>query len=262
MYNMSGHLPLLQVNALKAPLTKTFFQNYWWSHNWQSSFNVNMVVVIFLLMDMTSILLTFSVPIEEFSTFCSERGTSLRGTPSHLTKLSYVFLWQLYCIKGMSLYAWGASMHLLLLSTINTMRHHSAFINKRPKGPHIVHPSTMCHLFRGIGQGGHFCLLIGLNNTNMVVDIEILLPVKFHWIPFSGFRGEVKNIKANQRPGWPSCFLISMKNTNLVEDVKILLPVKFCWIPFSSFRGRKCLSQSEVRAAILFFRSARKTQTW
>ena len=27
-------------------------------------------------------------------------------------------------------------------------------------------------------------------------------------------------------------------------------------------RGRKCPSQSEVRAAILFFRSARKTQTW
>ena len=29
MYNMSGHLPLLQVYALKAPLTKAFFQNYW-----------------------------------------------------------------------------------------------------------------------------------------------------------------------------------------------------------------------------------------
>ena len=27
-------------------------------------------------------------------------------------------------------------------------------------------------------------------------------------------------------------------------------------------RSRKCLSQSEARAAILFFRSARKTQTW
>ena len=27
-------------------------------------------------------------------------------------------------------------------------------------------------------------------------------------------------------------------------------------------RSRKCLSQSEARVAILFFRSARKTQTW
>ena len=49
-------------------------------------------------------------------------------------------------------------------------------------------------------------------------------------------------------------FRISLKNTNLVEDVEILLPVKFGWIPFSSFRGevKKCLSQSEARAAILF----------
>ena len=36
----------------------------------------------------------------------------------------------------------------------------------------------MCHLFWGIGQGRHFCLQIGLNNTNMVVDVEILLLVK------------------------------------------------------------------------------------
>ena len=43
-------------------------------------------------------------------------------------------------------------------------------------------------------------------NTNMVEDIEILLPVKFHWIPLSGFRGEVENVSANQRPGRPSCF--------------------------------------------------------
>ena len=64
-------------------------------------------------------------------------------------------------------------------------------LNKKPKGPHIVHLSTMCHLF--LGQGAHFCLLIGPNNTHMVEDVEILLPVKFHWIPFSGFRGEVKN---------------------------------------------------------------------
>ena len=33
-----------------------------------------------------------------------------------------------------------------------------------------------------------------------------LLPVKFHEIPFSGFREEVKNVKVNLRPGRPSCF--------------------------------------------------------
>ena len=83
--NMSDHLPLLQVYALKAPLTKAFFQNYMWSHNWQDPYNVNMVVAIFLLMYMTSILLPFAVTIQEYLTFCSERGTSLRGAPSHFT---------------------------------------------------------------------------------------------------------------------------------------------------------------------------------
>ena len=60
--------------------------------------------------------------------------------------------------------------------------------------------------FWGISQGGHFCLLIGPKNTNLVEDVEILLPVKFRWIPFSGFRGEVENVSANQRPGRPCYF--------------------------------------------------------
>ena len=59
-------------------------------------------------------------------------------------------------------------------------------------------------------------------------------------------------------------FPIGPKNTNLVDDVVILLPVKFRWIPLQRFQRRhlKCLNQSEARAAILFFRLARKTQTW
>ena len=210
------------------------------------------------------------------------------------------------------------------------------------------------------GQGGHLVFPIDSKNTNVVKDVEILIPVKFCWIPFSAFGGEVENVSANQRPGRPSCFPFSPKNTNFVEDIEILLPIKFVefhsavseekskmsqpirgqgghlvfpigpkntnlvedlemllsvkfrWIPFSGFRGevenvsanqrprwpscfsdrpekhklgrgcwnlasyqvslnsvqqfqrrsRKCLSQSEARAAILFFRSARKTQTW
>ena len=87
------------------------------------------------------------------------------------------------------------------------------------------------------GQRGHLVFLICLKNTNLVEDVEILLPVKFRWIPFSGFWGEVENVSANQRPGRPSCFSDRPKNTNLVEDVEILLPVKFCWIPFTGFRG-------------------------
>ena len=56
------------------------------------------------------------------------------------------------------------------------------------------------------GQDGHLVFPIGLKNTNLVEDLEILLPVKFHSIPISGFRGEVEYVSANQRPGRPSCF--------------------------------------------------------
>ena len=41
-------------------------------------------------------------------------------------------------------------------------------------------------------------------NTNLVEDVEILLPVR--WIPFNGFRGEVENVLANQRSRQPYCF--------------------------------------------------------
>ena len=56
------------------------------------------------------------------------------------------------------------------------------------------------------GQGGHLVFPIGPKNTNLVEDVEIMLPIKFRWIPFSGFREEVENVSANQRPGRPSCF--------------------------------------------------------
>ena len=77
------------------------------------------------------------------------------------------------------------------------------------------------------GQGGHLVFPIGHKNTNLVEGVEILLPVKFRWILFSGFRGEVENVSANLRPGRPFVLPISPKNTNLVEGVEILLPVKF-----------------------------------
>ena len=56
------------------------------------------------------------------------------------------------------------------------------------------------------GQGRHLVFPIGPKNTNLVEDVEILLPLKFRLFPFSGFRGEVENVSTNQRPGPPSCF--------------------------------------------------------
>ena len=46
------------------------------------------------------------------------------------------------------------------------------------------------------GQGGHLVFQIGPKNTNLVEDVEFLLPIKFRWILFSGFRGEVENVKS------------------------------------------------------------------
>ena len=56
------------------------------------------------------------------------------------------------------------------------------------------------------GQGGHLVFPTGLKNTNLVEGFDILLSVKFRRIPFSGFREEVENVSAHQRPGRPSCF--------------------------------------------------------
>ena len=167
-----------------------------------------------------------------------------------------------------------------------------------------MHLSTICH---------QLCLLIGPKNTILVEDVDILLPVNFRWIPLSGFRGEVENISANKRPGWPSCFsdwhkkkhktwqrtlkscflpsFIEFRSAVSEEKSKMSQPIRgkgghlvfpiglkntIWWrtlrscfqssfIQFCSAvleEKSKCLSQSEARAAILFFWSARKTQTW
>ena len=120
MYNMSKHFHLLQVYALKAPLTKAFFQNYWCSHKCQGPYNVNMVVVIFLLMYMASLLLSFAVRIQEFSTFLlRERDiTSRRHFSFHnAKKISYVLLCDtctaLKVCPYMCIFFLAQSVHLL-----------------------------------------------------------------------------------------------------------------------------------------------------
>ena len=120
--------------------------------------------------------------------------------------------------------------------------------------------SKMSHPIRG--QGGNLIFWIGPKNTNLVEDVDILLPVKFRW-KFRGFR-EVENVLANQRPGGHLVSPIGPKNTNLIEDIEILVPFKFCWIPFSSFRGEveKVSANQRPGQPSCFFPSARKIQTW
>ena len=87
-----------------------------------------------------------------------------------------------------------------------------------------MHLSTMCHLFE---ESVRAVILIGPKNTYLVDDIEILLPVKFCSIPFSGFRGEVEMSQPIKGQGGHLVFPIGPKNKNLVEDVEVLHPVKF-----------------------------------
>ena len=162
------------------------------------------------------------------------------------------------------------------------------------------------------GQGGYLVFLISPKNASLVEDVEILLPVKFCWILFSGFRGKVENVSANHRPGRPLCFSDPPEKHKLGRGRWDLASYQVSSNSFHSFRGevenvsanqrpgrpfcfsdrpkkhklgrgcwdlasyqvllysvqlfqrrsQKCLGQSEARAAILFFWSARKTQTW
>ena len=110
------------------------------------------------------------------------------------------------------------------------------------------------------GQGGHLVFLIDPKNTYLVEDVEILLPVKFGWIQFSSFRGEVENVSANQRPGQPSSFSDRPEKHKLGRGHWYLAScqVLFHSVQWFQRKSRKCLSQSEARVAILFFRSAQK----
>ena len=74
-----------------------------------------------------------------------------------------------------------------------------------PKG-HISCTWVQCANFLTDQPGRQILFTHRPESTNLVEDIEILLPVKFHWIPFSGFREEVENVSAKQTQERPSCF--------------------------------------------------------
>ena len=169
-------------------------------------------------------------------------------------------MWNMMALSAMA----QNVMQMLKFSDIKVIGHIQGHkVNKRPKGPHIVHLSTMCHLFEESAKVD-ICLLNSPKNTNLVEDFDTLFPVKFCWIPFSGFRGKVENVSANQRPGRPSCFSERTEKHKLGRGRWDLASCQVSLNSVQRFqrRSRKCLSQSEARAAILFFRLARKTQTW
>ena len=112
------------------------------------------------------------------------------------------------------------------------------------------------------GQGSHLVVPIDPKNTNLVEDVEILLPIKFRWVPFSGF-WEVENVSTYYRPERPSYF------SDLPEKHKVgrgRWDLASCQVSLNSVQrfqrwSRKCLSQSEAGVAILFSDRTEKTQT-
>ena len=94
------------------------------------------------------------------------------------------------------------------------------------------------------GQDGHLVIPIGQKKTNLVEGVEILLPVKFRWIPFSGFRGEAENVSANQRPGRSSRFSDLPEKHKLGRGRWDLASCQVSLNPVQQFqrRSRKCES--------------------
>ena len=92
------------------------------------------------------------------------------------------------------------------------------------------------------GHGGHLVFPIGPKNTNLVGDVEMLLLVKFHWIPFCGYRGEVENVSANQRKWLPSCFSNRPEKHKLGRGCWVLASCQVSLNSVQRFqrRSRKC----------------------
>ena len=62
--------------------------------------------------------------------------------------------------------------------------------------------------------------------NKIVKEVEILPPIRFRQVPFSGFWEEVENASVNQKLVGHLVFPIGSKNRNVVEDVTFFLHVK------------------------------------
>ena len=78
------------------------------------------------------------------------------------------------------------------------------------------------------------------------------------------FQRRSQKFSANQRQGRPSCFIDRPEKHKLGRGHWDLASCQVLLNSVQRFqrRSKKCLSQSDSRAAILFYWSARKTQTW
>ena len=80
-----------------------------------------------------------------------------------------------------------------------------------------------------------------------------------HWIPFRCFREEVENVSANQRPGGHLVFFFWSVRKHKPGSGRWDIAssqVSLNYVQWFQRGSRKCLSQSDAGAAILFSRSA------
>ena len=105
------------------------------------------------------------------------------------------------------------------------------------------------------GQGGYLVFLISPKDASLVEDVEILLPVKFCWILFSGFRGKVEMSQQIIGRGGHFVFSVPTEKHKLGRRHWDLTSYQVSLNSVQRFqrRSRKCLGQSEARTAILFF---------
>ena len=114
--------------------------------------------------------------------------------------------------------------------------HLNKYINKRPKGPHTVHLSTMWNLFDRSARAVIFIYSSDWK-TQLGRRCWDLASCQISLNPVQQFQRRSQKCLSQSWAMAAIFFLpIGPKNTVLVKDVEILLPVKLRRILFSSFR--------------------------
>ena len=111
------------------------------------------------------------------------------------------------------------------------------------------------------GRSGHLVFFSDQHEKHKLVRLRWdLVSCK---VSLNSVQRRSKKCLSQIEAGRSSCFSDRPENTNLEDDVKILLPCKFRWIRSAvSEEKSKCLIQSEVRPAILFFFPIGPKKTW
>ena len=99
-------------------------------------------------------------------------------------------------------------------------------------------------------------------NINLVEDVGMLLPVRFCLILFSGFRGEVENVWANQRPERQSTVYRNFRVGQFLRNWRLDGVLIFHWVLFSLFQGLSVKTYSRVYFSLcLFLAISRRSRT-